>query len=46
MNDGNAVDAVGVFGAPGDGFVRLNFGTPRSILTEGLERMRRALAAH
>jgi bifunctional pyridoxal-dependent enzyme with beta-cystathionase and maltose regulon repressor activities len=23
--------------------VRLNFGTPRSLLTEGLERMRRAL---
>ena len=28
----------------GQGFVRLNFGSPRAILTEGLERMRRALA--
>ena len=33
------------FGATGDGFVRLNFGTPRALLTEGLERMRTALAA-
>jgi cystathionine beta-lyase len=33
------------FGAPGDGFVRLNFGTPRALLTEGLERMRKALSA-
>jgi cystathionine beta-lyase len=33
----NGVD----FGAPG--FVRLNFGCPRSVLQEGLERMRRAL---
>ena len=33
------------FSQAGDGFVRLNFGTPRSLLTEGLERMRRALAA-
>jgi cysteine-S-conjugate beta-lyase len=33
------------FGIPGDGFVRLNFGTPRALLTEGLERMRTALAA-
>jgi cystathionine beta-lyase len=32
-------------GAPGEGFVRLNFGTPRATLTEGLERMRKALAA-
>ena len=32
------------FSQAGDGFVRLNFGTPRSLLTEGLERMRRALA--
>jgi cystathionine beta-lyase len=32
-----------LFGPGGQGFVRLNFGTPRSILTEGLERMRRAL---
>jgi cystathionine beta-lyase len=33
-----------LFGRGGQGFVRLNFGCPRSILTEGLERMRRALA--
>jgi cystathionine beta-lyase len=39
FNDGK------LFGAPGDGFVRLNFGTPRVLLTEGLERMRTALAA-
>ena len=32
-----------LFGRGGQGFVRLNFGTPRSLLTEGLERMRRAL---
>jgi cystathionine beta-lyase len=39
FNDGKT------FGAAGEGFVRLNFGTPRSILTDGLDRMRRALAA-
>ena len=33
------------FGPAGEGFVRLNFGTPRVLLTEGLERMRKALAA-
>jgi len=38
FNDGT------LFGPGGRGFVRLNFGSPRSILTEGLERMRRALA--
>jgi cysteine-S-conjugate beta-lyase len=32
------------FGAGGEGFVRLNFGCPRSMLEEALERMRRALA--
>jgi cystathionine beta-lyase len=37
LNDGKA------FGRGGEGFVRLNFGCPRSILTEALERMRRAL---
>jgi cystathionine beta-lyase len=37
LNDG------ALFGAGGQGFVRLNFGTPRALLTEGLERMRRAL---
>ena len=39
FNDGK------LFGRGGQGFVRLNFGSPRSILTEGLERMRRALAS-
>jgi len=27
------------FGPPGEGFVRLNFGCPRSLLLEGLQRM-------
>ena len=39
LNDGNT------FSAQGHGFVRLNFACPRSLLTEGLERMRRALAS-
>jgi len=39
LNDGAA------FGKPGRGFARLNFGCPRSLLTEGLDRMRRSLAA-
>jgi cystathionine beta-lyase len=39
LNDGK------LFGPGGDGFVRLNFGCPRPLLTEGLERMRRALTA-
>jgi cystathionine beta-lyase len=30
------------FGAPG--FVRLNFGCPRSLLRQGLDRMRKALS--
>jgi cystathionine beta-lyase len=38
LNDG------ATFGRGGEGFVRLNFATPRSILAEGLERMRVALA--
>jgi cystathionine beta-lyase len=37
LNDGST------FGLGGEGFVRLNFGCPQSILTEALERMRRAL---
>jgi len=37
LNDGKT------FGKPGEGFVRLNFGTPRVILTEALERMSQAL---
>ena len=38
LNDG------ALFGPGGQGFVRLNFGCPRALLTEGLERMRKALA--
>jgi len=38
LNDGRT------FGAPGEGFVRLNFGCPRPLLEEGLERMARAIA--
>jgi len=38
LNDGR------LFGGGGDGFVRLNFGCPRALLTEGLERLARALA--
>lgn len=33
------------FGAEGEGFVRLNFGCPRAILLEALDRMREALTA-
>jgi cystathionine beta-lyase len=39
LNDGVS------FGAGGVGFVRLNFGCPRTTLTEALERMRAALDA-
>jgi cysteine-S-conjugate beta-lyase len=38
LNDGK------LFGPGGEGFVRLNFGCPRALLNEGLERMRRALS--
>jgi cystathionine beta-lyase len=38
LNDGMA------FGPGGAGFVRLNFGCPRPLLAQGLERMRAALA--
>ncbi len=38
FNDGTT------FGRGGKGFVRLNFGCPRAMLTDGLERMRKALA--
>jgi cysteine-S-conjugate beta-lyase len=38
LNDGVA------FGPGGAGFVRMNFGCPRPLLAEGLERMRAALA--
>jgi len=39
MNDGVA------FGSGGEGFVRLNFGCPRPMLVEALERMEAALRA-
>jgi cystathionine beta-lyase len=32
-----------IFGREGEGHVRLNFGTSRKLLTQGLERMRKAL---
>jgi cystathionine beta-lyase len=32
-----------IFGNGGEGFVRLNFGCPRSLLEEALQRMKRAL---
>jgi cysteine-S-conjugate beta-lyase len=38
LNDGAA------FGKEGEGFVRLNFGCPRSMLEEALQRMKQALA--
>ncbi|HXH01923.1 MAG TPA: PatB family C-S lyase [Candidatus Competibacteraceae bacterium] len=38
LNDG------ATFGPGGEGFVRLNFGCPRVLLEQGLERMRTALA--
>jgi len=34
-----------MFGRGGEGFARLNFGSPRALLAEGLARMRDALAA-
>ncbi|HNZ00563.1 MAG TPA: PatB family C-S lyase [Anaerolineaceae bacterium] len=37
LNDGRE------FGPGGEGFVRLNFGCPRSVLKEGLDRMKAAL---
>ena len=37
LNDGKT------FGSQGEGFVRLNFGCPRALLEEGLERMRKAI---
>lgn len=41
---GVALNDGATFGPGGAGFVRLNFGCPRSTLAEGLERMRSALA--
>jgi cystathionine beta-lyase len=40
-----AVNDGGMFGRGGEGFVRLNFGCPRSMLIEALDRMRDALLA-
>ncbi|MBW7884624.1 MAG: putative C-S lyase [Caldilineaceae bacterium] len=40
-----AVNDGAWFGQGGAGFVRLNYGCPRSTLMEGLERIERALAA-
>jgi cystathionine beta-lyase len=34
-----------IFGKGSEGYVRLNFGCPRSILEQGLERMKRSLGA-
>lgn len=38
-----ALSSGAAFGTGGSGFVRLNFGCPRAILSEALGRMRRAL---
>lgn len=38
-----ALSAGSSFGKPGDGFVRLNFACPRSVLLEALGRMKAAL---
>jgi cystathionine beta-lyase len=37
LNDG------ATFGTGGKGFVRFNFGTARSLVAEGLERIKRAI---
>jgi cystathionine beta-lyase len=37
LNDGK------MFGTGGEGFVRLNFGCPRAVLVEAVERMRRSI---
>jgi cysteine-S-conjugate beta-lyase len=41
-----AVSEGSAFGKGGEGFVRLNFGCPRPMLVEALERMRAALLEH
>ncbi|KAB2935049.1 MAG: putative C-S lyase [Candidatus Contendobacter sp.] len=41
---GVALNDGATFGPGGAGFARLNFGCPRALLAEGLERMRAALA--
>jgi cystathionine beta-lyase len=40
-----ALNGGASFGRGGEGFVRLNFGCPRSILEEALDRMAKALEA-
>jgi cystathionine beta-lyase len=40
-----AVNDGSWFGKGGENFVRLNFATSRTVLTEALERMKTALAA-
>jgi len=40
-----AVTDGAIFGRGGEGFVRLNFACPRSMLTEALDRMKEALLA-
>lgn len=42
-NGGVAFNNGAMFGKGGQGFVRLNFGCPRSTLLEGLQRMKTAL---
>ncbi len=42
-NAGVALNDGGTFGAGGEGFVRLNFGCSRALLTEALEQMQTAL---
>ena len=37
LNDGE------MFGPGGEGYMRINVGTPRTILSEALERLRRAV---
>jgi len=40
-----AVTDGAIFGQGGEGFVRLNFACPRSMLTEAVDRMKEALLA-
>jgi len=40
-----AVNEGASYGKGGEGFVRLNFGCPRSMLQEALERMKKAVDA-
>lgn len=43
QNAGVAFNDGKIFGPGGEGFVRFNFGCPRSLMIEGLERMKQAL---